>query len=317
MSKIIATGAYLPERRLTNDDLIEAYDLESSDEWISQRTGIKARHFAQEDERVADLATKAAEDLLAKLDDLQEVVQKIKHVIVATMSAYSPSPSVGAEVQARINATNAWGMDVNGACSGFVMALELAEKLSKDSTDGYTLVIGAEKMTNILDLYDKRTSILFGDGAGALLIEHDGQGLPDYRSDIHTAEDRTQAISYKVSPESDQYLQMVGRDVFKFVSQVVVRELESFIEQGDQSIDYLICHQANKRLLDIFSRKLGISDEMIPSNIEHVANLSAGSIPVLIDALVKNDTLSLDQSIRVVICGFGGGLSWGQIQMMI
>lgn len=315
MSKLIATGSYLPEQLLTNDQLIEKFQIDSSHEWIEQRSGITQRHFAYDDETTADIATKAAENLLTKVDS--GIVQEIKLIIVATMSANGPTPSVANQVQAALGIKDAWGFDVSGACSGFVMALDIAEQMSRSKTDGYTLVIGAEKMSQILDFSDRSTSVLFGDGAGAVLIKHDGQGLPDYQSELHAMEDEKLSIAVNPNADGRNVMSMLGRDVFNFVNRTVVKSLGNFISENVEDYDYLVSHQANQRLLDIIAKKLKISEDKIPSNIAKVANLSAGSIPVLLDNLVETNEIRLNGSQKIVMCGFGGGLAWGNISVTL
>lgn len=315
MSKLIATGSYLPKTVLTNGQLIEQFQIDSSHEWIEQRSGITQRYFAQHDETVADLATKAAEDLLSTLD--RDLVQEIKLILVATMSANSPTPSVANQVQAALGIKDAWGFDISGACSGFVMALDVAEQMSRSKTEGYTLVIGAEKMSQILDFSDRGTAVLFGDGAAAVLIQHDGSGLPGYQSDLHAMEDEKLSIAVNPNAEGKNVMSMLGRDVFNFVNRTVIKSLGNFMTEHVENYDYLICHQANQRLLDIIAKKLNVSQEQIPSNISKVANLSAASIPALLDKLVKDKTLTLDGTQTIVMCGFGGGLAWGNISIKL
>lgn len=315
MSKIIATGSYLPAKAVSNTDLIEQTGIDSSDEWITQRTGIKQRYFAEPEETIGQVATKAAENLLANLE--KDVLEQIDLIIVATMSSNLPTPSVASQVQANLGITKSWAFDVSGACSGFVMALETAEKITRDKKDGYSLIIGAEKMSNILDFDDRSTSILFGDGSGAILIEHDGKGLPDYRSELVSIPDPAYSIAVQPENELNPLMTMEGRYVFNFVLREVIPSLADFIQQDDKKLDYLISHQANYRFLEIISKKIKLDLEQIPSNIDKVANTSAASIPILLDQLVKDKKIYLDTSQNIVLVGYGGGLAWGQISLKI
>ena len=310
MSRIIATSAYLPGGPVSNDQLIERYQLDSSDEWIVQRTGIKQRYFT--DQSVGYVASQAAKALLEAHPQVE--VSQIKHIIVATMSSKGEAPSVASQVQGAIGATNAWGVDVNGACSGFIMALELANKLSAPEREGYTLVIGAEKMSQILDLTDRSTAVLFGDGAGAVLIQHDGEPLLHSISKVATQADELGAITVDGDPT---IMQMQGRYVFNFVKRTVIQSLADFITQHHLDYDYLICHQANARLLQLFADKLDLTPEQVPANVERVANTSGASIPILIHDLVEAGKLRLDGSQSVILCGFGAGLAWGQIYLSL
>lgn len=314
MSKIIASGSYLPEKVIDNTRLVDMYQLDSSDEWIQQRTGIKQRHFASNNESLANIASKACENLLSKLD--RDVRQEIKLIIVATMSAKSTTPSVANRVQMEIGADQAWCFDINAACSGFVFALEAAEKISRNYSSGYTLVIGAEKMSQILNFADRGTAVIFGDGAGALLIENDGQGLAGFQSNIHSQSDPNDSIVVEPDEEGNPIMTMKGRDVFNFVLRQVIPSLKSFTKELPD-YDYIVSHQANYRFLDIIAKKLKISLDRIPSNIDKVGNISAASIPVLLDELVMNKVLKLDGSQSIILTGFGAGLSWGEIYLKL
>lgn len=310
MSRIIATGAYLPEKSVTNTELIEANQLDSSTEWIEQRTGIKERRFANDNETVASIATNAASNLLSKLDD--DIRNEIKLIIVATMSQKEYTPSTANKVQLNLNCENALSFDINAACSGFIYALDIAEKMSKSYPSGYTLVIGAEKMSQILDFSDRGTSILFGDGAGAVLITNDGKGLPDYDSNLYSRGDEALSIAVEPNDQNEVYLTMKGREVFNFVQRTVLPSLETFVQKQD-NVDYIISHQANYRFIKMMSKKLKMDLSKVPSNIERVGNVSAGSIPILLNQLVETNQLKLDGTQSVIMTGFGAGLTWGEI----
>lgn len=314
MSRIVATGAYVPNRVVNNTELIESHQLDSSDEWIQQRTGIKQRHFAAEEESVGSLATKASENLLSKLSD--DIRQQIRLIIVASMSTINTTPSTANKVQMNIDAPNAWCLDVNAACSGFIYALEVAEKISRDYTSGYTLVIGAEKMSQILDFSDRGTAILFGDGAGAVLIENDGKGLMNYDSQLFSHADPSESIAVKPNETQCPIMTMLGREVFNFVQRKVIPSLNEFA-QKHQPVDYIVSHQANYRFLEIIARKLKIDLALLPTNIAEVGNMSAASVPVLLDELVNNKQIRLDGSQSIILTGFGAGLSWGDIYLTV
>lgn len=315
MSRIIATGSYLPRKIVTNKELIERTAIDSSDEWIVQRTGIQQRHFAATAETVSELASHAAKDLLGQLDE--NVAQEIQLIIVATMSSKLPTPAVASQVQKALGIEEAWAFDISGACSGFVMALEIAEKISQDYTSGYTLVIGAEKMSNILDFSDRGTSILFGDGAGAVLIANDGVGLPEYQSQLTSIPDQEASIRSTPEKTVGGLMTMEGRAVFNFVLRQVIPSLANFIEKEVGPFDYLLSHQANYRFIEIIAKKLKVPLEQVPTNIAQVANTSAASIPLLLDDLVKKQKISLDGSQKVILVGYGAGLAWGQMSLQL
>lgn len=314
MSRIIATGAYLPENTVKNTELIEANQLDSSTEWIEQRTGIKERRFASDSETVASIATNAATDLLSKIE--ADIRQEIKLIIVATMSQREYTPSTANKVQLNLQCDNAVSFDINAACSGFIYALDIAEKMSKSFQSGYTLVIGAEKMSQILDFSDRGTAILFGDGAGAVLIANDGEGLLDYDSNLYSQGDEALSIEVLPNEVNDIVLTMKGRDVFNFVQRTVLPSLETFINKHE-SIDYLISHQANYRFLKMMAKKFKMDSSKIPSNIEQVGNTSAASIPILMNELVESKQLKLDGTQSIIMTGFGAGLTWGEIHTKI
>lgn len=315
MSRIVATGSYLPEKILTNKELIKRTGIDSNDEWITQRTGIHQRHFAFENETVSDLAIQSAKNLLKQLD--AEIVQEIQLILVATMSSCLPTPSVASQVQRGLGIKQALAFDISGACSGFIMALEVAEKISRSQSSGYTLVIGAEKMSNILNFEDRSTSILFGDGAGAVLIKHNGEGLENYQSELISLPDPKNSIYVPAEKKQNGQMTMDGREVFNFVLRQVIPSLSNFIQDYAKDFDYLIGHQANYRFIEILAKKLRVSLSKIPANIDKVANTSAGSIPILLDQLVKEGTIHLNSTQKVVLVGYGAGLAWGQISLTI
>lgn len=315
MSRIVATGSYLPEKVVTNTELIQESGIDSSDEWITQRTGISQRHFASVEETVSDIATQAAQNLFKQLD--KDVIDDIQLIIVATMSSRLPTPSVASQVQEALGISKALSFDINGACSGFIMALEVAEKLSRSYVSGYTLVIGAEKMSDILNFSDRSTSILFGDGAGAVLIENDGEGIQNYKSSLTSIPDAEKSIHVPSENTSTNHMTMDGRSVFNFVLRNVIPSLAEFINDEVGSFDYLISHQANYRFLEIIAKKLKVSLDKIPANIANAANTSAGSIPILLDELVKKNDIQLNGEQTIVFVGYGGGLAWGQISLTL
>lgn len=304
MGKVIGTGAYLPPTCLSNQSLISQYKLDSSPDWIEQRTGIRQRYFAEED--IEFLAVKACQNLLGKYP--QVAPSEINLIILASMSSHLPTPSLASRVQGAIGATHAWGLDISGACASFVMALDVANALGSRYTSGYTLIIGVEKMSDIINFQDRTTCILFGDGAGALLIENDGKSLPAYEGHIFNDPQFSHAI--RVDQTTKGLLSMDGRAVFNFVNRQVIPSVAQFI-QDDVAIEYLICHQANLRLLKRFEEKINLPNLVIPSNIESVANVSAASIPLVLHDLIDQGKLELNGNTKIALSGFGGGLSWG------
>lgn len=311
MSRIISTGSYLPGKAVSNKELIEETKIDSTDDWIVKRTGISQRHFASSKETVSDLAIESAKNLLKKVRP--ELKDQIHTIIVASMSSLAPTPSVASQVQAALGIQKSWAFDINAACSGFIMALENAEKMSSSQLKGYTLIIAAEKMSNIIDFTDRRSSVLFGDGAGAILIENDGKGLLDYQSNIVSIPDLKKSIHFS----KDKDLLMDGRSVFNFVLREVIPSTADFIREKGEDFDYLISHQANERFIKILSKELNLSTERLPMNIKELANTSAASIPILFDQLVSKNKISFNKSQKLLFLGYGGGLSWGQISLTL
>lgn len=333
MSRIIGLGHYIPEEIVSNDDLILRHQLDSSDEWIQQRTGITHRHFAREDESVTDLGYQAVNNLLAQYsqDQREEILSQVNLIVVATMSAQGVTPSVAGQIQAELNIDQAVAFDINVACSGFVYALDVANSISQNYQSGYTLVVASEKMSQILNFKDRGTAILFGDGAGACLIENDGQGLIGYQSRLYGQADPGQSIAVNYDQDQSLYLSMNGREVFNFVQRTVLPSLEDFIidthsinnpsesslEEALGEIDYIFLHQANDRFAQMIGRSMKLTMDKLPRNITQLGNLSAASIPVLLSQSQDNGLLSLEGNQRIVMSGFGAGLAWGEIKINI
>lgn len=320
MSRIIGVGKYLPTNQVTNQQLIDEYQLDSSDEWIQQRTGIKSRNFANPQQSLEDLANLAVKNLLEDFGPEQsnEILQNLNLIVAATMSNKETTPSLANRVQRHFQVQNAISFDISAACSGFVYALEIANSLSRDYQTGYTLVIGAEKMSQILDFSDRGTAILFGDGAGCVLIKNDGQGLINYQSQLYALGDDEDSITVAPNDHGQILMAMKGRQVFNFVQRRVIPSIEEFIEENSLvSIDYLLLHQANDRFAQMIAKKLDFDLEKIPRNIFNHGNLSAASIPVLLKECIENKLISFNGQQVIMMTGFGAGLTWGNISLTI
>jgi len=312
---ITATASFLPEKIITNDDLSKMMD--TSDEWISSRTGIKERHCVTEQE-TSDLCYLVAEKLLKKktLDP-----KELDFIIVATMSPDYTSPSVATLVQGRIGATKAIAFDISAACSGFVYALSVAEKLIRcGSMKG--LVIGGETLSKLIDWTDRSTAVLFGDGAGGILLEA-GSNQKLVRESLAADGSRAQSLTsgylpnrsplYTKDSEGSYYLKMVGRDIFDFAVRDVAMNIKELIQ--DTPVDYLLLHQANLRIIEKIARKVKIPQEQFLTNMDKYGNTSAASIPILLDEAIQSGKITLGQQQKVVFTGYGGGLTWGSILM--
>lgn len=317
-AKISQVAHYVPKQVVSNDDLAQV--METSDEWISSRTGIRKRHVSQT-EQTSDLATEVARKLLAK-GNLS--ADEIDFILVATITPDSTMPSTAAIVQANIGATSAFAYDLSAACSGFVFALSTAEKLIASGVYQKGIVIGAEVLSKSVDWSDRTTAVLFGDGAGGVLLEasHEPHFLAEkLRTDGSRGAHLTSGVTGLTSPFSDKedselYLKMDGRAIFEFAVRDVTKSIADLLAEKDltpAAIDTFLFHQANIRILQKMARKLGIEMDKIPANMMEYGNTSAASIPILLSECVENGNWKLDGSRTVLMSGFGGGLTWGTL----
>jgi len=294
--KVVSTGRFIPDKILTNDDLSKMVD--TSDEWIYTRTGIKTRHIA--DESVLELAYLAGLDAIKKGN-----VDKndIDLIVVATITAEQKTPSIANMVQKKLEIENTQVMtfDLNAACTGFVYALEVASALVQTNFNK-ALVIGVEKMTNVVDFTDRNTCILFGDAAGAMIIEKGNDDIFFYND---SRGDLTDLLTV------DDKIHMDGRKVYQFAVDIIPKSINRVLEENNLTlgdIDYIIPHQANVRIIDSFIKTLNLDREKVLINIDKYGNTSAASIPVAIDEYKDDNANSVK---NVLIVGFGGGFTWG------
>ncbi|GAA0357719.1 ketoacyl-ACP synthase III [Alkalibacterium iburiense] len=318
--KIHSTGMYVPSNVTTNDDLTHWMD--TSDEWIRQRTGIEQRHLS-EGENTSDLCIKATENILK---DVNVNPEEIGLIIVATVTPDTQTPSVAAKVQSAIQAKNAIAFDLSAACTGFVYALSVADKMLKQMQSDYALVIGGEVLSKIIDWSDRRTAVLFGDGAGGVLLKKEKSSSDLFIEDLHTDGDRGNAITiggrklsnplFTSDDEDEGYMKMEGRSVFNFVTKTIPGSIESVLDRGNMTmddIDYVLFHQANAKMIEMVAKKLNSPIEKFPMNIQKYGNTSAASVPILLDDLVKSKQLKLGSKQKIILSAFGGGLTWGTV----
>lgn len=321
-AKITQVAHYAPSQVVTNDDLAGIMD--TSDDWISSRTGIKRRHITR-DEQTSDLATKVAEQLLAKSGLSAD---ELDFILLATITPDSLMPSTAAKVQSNIGASKAFAFDLTAACSGFVFALSTAEKFIKSGAYRKGLVIGAEVFSKVLDWSDRSTAVLFGDGAGGVLLEAsetehflaerlftDGS-----RGGSLTALEFGLQSPFSQEVAGNAHLSMDGRAIFDFAVRDVAKSIKATIEESVVSaseLDYLLLHQANVRILDKMAKKIGVAREKFPANMMEYGNTSAASIPILLSECVAKGAIKLDGSQTVLLSGFGGGLTWGTLILSI
>jgi 3-oxoacyl-[acyl-carrier-protein] synthase-3 len=317
-SRITGTGSYLPTRRLTNADLtaeLAAKGVETSDEWIVERTGIQARHFAAADVCVSDLALQACRRaLLAAGREASE----IDLIIVATSTPDMVFPSAACILQNKLGVAGCPAFDVQAVCSGFIYALTLADSLIKTGTASKALVVGAEVFSRILDFSDRTTCVLFGDGAGAVVLE--ASELPGiWATDIHADGKHVDILCVPGHVNAGQVsgsplLTMDGPAVFKLAVGVLEEAARAVLAKAGKTevdIDWLIPHQANLRIMQSTARKLKLPLEKLVVTVDQHGNTSAASIPLALDVAVrsgkvqKGDTLMLE--------GVGGGFTWGAV----
>lgn len=317
-AKISQVAHYVPDQVIHNDDLARIMD--TSDGWISSRTGIRKRHIAR-DQQTSDLATKVATSLLEKS---QISAEAIDFIIVATITPDSNMPSTATKVQAAIGAHQAFAYDLSAACSGFVFALSTAEKMIASGRYQKGIVIGAEILSKTVDWSDRTTAVLFGDGAGGVLLERDSS--PHFLAEsLHSDGIRGQSLTsggiglhspFSDQQENEPFLKMDGRAIFEFAIRDVTKSISKLIsDQGLQSedIDLYLMHQANYRILDKMAQKLRVSIEKFPANMMEYGNTSAASIPILLSECVEAGSIRLDGSQTILMSGFGGGLTWGSL----
>ena len=314
-SVVQGCGAYLPERVVTNADL--AKQMDTSDEWIQQRTGIRQRHIAADGEFTSHLAIKASERALAhaglKASDLDLIV-------LATATPDETFPATATRVQAELGMIRGAAFDVQAVCAGFVYGLSVADSLIKNGLASTALVIGAETVSRILDWNDRGTCVLFGDGAGAVVLRaEEGKGTTADRGVLANAlhsDGRQHDILYvdggPSSTRTTGFLRMEGKEVFKHAvvnMAAVVGEVLAKAGFETKDIDWLVPHQANKRIIDGTGRKLGLPPERVVVTVDRHANTSAASIPLALDTAVKDGRIKRND--LLLLEGIGGGLAWG------
>ncbi len=314
---IAGSGSYLPSKILTNQEL--AGMVETSDEWIVQRTGIRERRIAAEGELTSDLATIAAERALA---DARYKPDDIDMIILATATPDHTFPATAVTVQARLGMHHGAAFDLQAVCSGFVFALATADSFIRTGQARRILVIGAETFSRILDWSDRSTCVLFGDGAGAVVVEAAEQ--PGEISDrgiltLHLRSDgrHKEKLYVEGGPSATQtvgHLRMEGREVFKHAVSMIADVIEAAFAAtgtGPDDIDWFVPHQANKRIIDASAKKLGISPDKVVITIDRHGNTSAASIPMALDEARREGMIRDGQ--LVLMEAMGGGFTWGSV----
>jgi 3-oxoacyl-[acyl-carrier-protein] synthase III len=314
-ARIVGTGAYLPARVVSNEELSRTVD--TNHEWIVQRTGIEQRHIAADGELTSDLACAAAREALqnAGVD-----VQRLDLIVVATTTPDHTFPACAAAVQAKLGADRAVAFDIQAVCSGFVYALAVADNFIKAGQAESALVIGAETFSRLLDWSDRRTCVLFGDGAGAVVLSaEDGTGTVFDRGVLATtlgSDGRHYRDLYvdggPSSTGTTGYVQMNGREVFRFAVHALSTATRRVLEMGGLAIDdvdWLVPHQANSRILEAVRRNLGLPADRVLITVGQHANTSAASVPLALAEAAAAGKLQPNQI--VVVNAMGGGFTWG------
>jgi 3-oxoacyl-[acyl-carrier-protein] synthase III len=310
-SRIVGTGSYLPPRIVTNDELAKRID--TSDAWIQERTGIKQRHIADESQTSSDLALEASRHALEAAGLKAE---QIDLIVVATSTPDFIFPSAACLLQAKLGVKNCPAFDVQAVCSGFVYGLATADNFIRAGTHKRALVVGAEVFSRILDWNDRGTCVLFGDGAGAVVLAADEQ--PGIHASVLHA-DGSQAGLLSVPGNvcggrivGSPFVQMQGNQVFKIAVKVLADVAHETADAAGirlEEVDWLIPHQANVRILEATARRLGLARERLVVTVDRHANTSAASVPLALDEFVRAGKIRTGH--KVMLLGVGGGFTWG------
>jgi len=303
---IIGIGSYVPEKVLTNKDLEKMVD--TNDEWIVTRTGIKERRIATDDQDTSDLAYEAAK---RAIEDAKISAEEIDLILVATVTPDQSFPSVACMIQDRLGAKKAAAMDLSAACAGFMYGVVTASQFINGGSYRHVLVVGVEKLSKITDWTDRNTAVLFGDGAGAAVVGpvSDGRGILSFELGADGSGGKN---LYK----KDDYIYMNGREVFKFAVRQMGDSCENVLKLAGltkEEVDFLIPHQANTRIMEAARERLQLPKEKMSVIIDRHGNTSSSSIPIALDEEYKKGNIKDDD--LIVMVGFGGGLTWGAITL--
>lgn len=314
-SRVIGCGSYLPERVVSNEELSKTVD--TSDEWIIERTGIRQRYIAADDQKTSDLATEAAKAALAHAGvDASE----IDLIVVATATPDDTFPAVATQVQRKLGITHGAAFDVQAVCSGFIYALSVTDAMVRAGQARAALVIGAETFSRILDWQDRTTCVLFGDGAGAVVLK--AEKAENIRTDrgvlasrLHSDGRYRDMLYVDGGPSSTRttgYLRMKGREVFRHAVENLASVVGEVLDEAGfepKDIDWVVPHQANRRILESTAKKLGLSMDQVVMTVDQHANTSAASVPLALDAAVKDGRIKPGD--LLMLEAMGGGFTWG------
>lgn len=315
-ARIAGTGSYLPQQVVTNDDLVKR-GVETSDEWIASRTGIRQRHVAAAGELTSDLALQAS---LRALDAAGVSADEIDLIVVGTTTPDLIFPSTATILQHKLGVAGCPAFDVNAACSGFIYALTVADKFIRSGAAKTALVVGAETLTRMLDWNDRNTCVLFGDGAGAVVLKADGEtGI--LSTHMHADGSKKDllwnpvgvSVGFEVGePNAGVRVKMAGNDVFKYA----VKALDAVVDEAlvangldKADLDWLVPHQANLRIIEATAKRLEMPMDRVIVTVDRHGNTSSGSVPLALDEAVRSGKIQRGQ--RVLLEAFGGGFAWG------
>ncbi len=300
--KIIGTGSYLPELVWDNHKLTEWLD--TSDEWIKERTGIGRRHISKE-LGASGMALEAAKKAMEDAGKEGFITEDLGAIFVCSVTPDICVPPIACEIQKELGAVNAFCYDINAACSGFVFAYNMAVSYMETGLIKSALIIGSEQLSRMVDWNDRSSSILFGDGAGAVVVTAcEEKGATIMHSDGASGEALQCTTGGKLS--------MDGQKVFRFALKrvpEVVQELLVKLDMEKEQVDFFLLHQANIRIIEAVIKRLGLDSEKVPTNIEYMGNTSSASLPILIDELKRAGKLC--PGMKLIMAGFGAGLTWG------
>lgn len=321
---LVSTGSYVPEYRLTNSMLTNMVD--TSEEWIIQRTGIRERRVAV-DQTTTELAIAAAE---RAMEDTDLTPQELDLIVACTATPDSYTPSVACRVQTALQAQQAFAFDLSAACSGFVYATDVVDSYFRAGKARTALVICAETLSRIIDYTDRTTCCLFGDGAGAAVYQWSDRKDGILQTVMGADGSRADALLAKALPVEDplhpdraassaeRFLKMNGKEVFRFAARTVPEAIDHVLEGSGitlDQIDWIIPHQANLRIIDVICRRYGLRKEQVYVNLERYGNTSSASIPLCLDEMRRKGLLQTGQ--HIIFVGFGGGLTYGAVLMCI
>ncbi len=316
-SVIVSTGSYLPKKIITNDDLSKTID--TSDEWISTRSGIKQRHISNEIETTAYMASEASKKALENSKGI--TAQDLDLIIVTTTTPDSTFPSTACKVQNIIGAKNAAAFDLQAVCSGFLYGLSVTESMIKGGSFKNVLLIGADKMSSIIDWKDRSTCVLFGDGAGAVILSStDPSNVSGVISSKIESDGSLGNILYTsggtATTKTAGFVKMEGKEVFKHAVQKMTSSMEELLESHNLThadIDWIVPHQANIRIIELIAKKMELPQDKIIATIDKHANTSAASIPLAIDT---EGTSKFKKGDKIIFTAAGGGFTWGSVLLI-